>query len=75
MSVVIRLNKTGRKGEGKYRIVVKERQSKRDGKAVEILGWLTKTPTATDKKINLERYKYWVSKGAKATPAVAKILE
>ena len=38
MAVAIRLSKTGRKGERKYRIVVKEKRSKRDGKSIEIIG-------------------------------------
>ena len=42
MSLVIRLSKTGKKGERKFRVVVKEKRSKRDGGSIEILGWYTR---------------------------------
>lgn len=75
MAVIIRLAKTGRKGEAKYRIVVKEKRSKRDGKAIEILGWYEKGVGFEKKKLNKKRFDYWVSCGAKPTPIVQKIAE
>ncbi len=75
MAVVIRLNKVGKKGESKYRIVVKEKRSKRDGKAIETLGWYEKKEKSISKNIDIQRYKYWLSVGAKPTPAVAKLIE
>ncbi|MCL5113600.1 MAG: 30S ribosomal protein S16 [Patescibacteria group bacterium] len=75
MAVTIRLSKTGRKGERKYRIVVKEKRSKRDGKAIEILGWYEKREKEVLKKINMERYKHWMSVGAKPSEKVRKIVE
>jgi len=75
MALVIRLTKTGRKGEAKYRVVVKEKRSKRDGDATEILGWYVKTEKGQHKAVAKERYDYWVSKGAKPSPTVAKIME
>lgn len=75
MSVVIRLTKTGKKGESKYRIVVKEKRSKRDGKFIEMLGQFEKRETGKSKNINVERYKYWLSVGAKPTPAVANLVK
>jgi len=75
MAVVIRLAKTGRKGERKYRIVVKEKRSKRDGKSIEVLGMYEKREKEVIKKINMDKYKYWISVGAKPTPSVANILK
>ncbi|OGH13419.1 MAG: 30S ribosomal protein S16 [Candidatus Levybacteria bacterium RIFCSPLOWO2_02_FULL_37_10] len=75
MAVVIRLTKTGRKGERKYRIIVKEKRSKRDGRAIEILGRYEKREKEVIKKINMDRYKYWLSVGAKPTVSVANILK
>lgn len=74
MSLVIRLAKTGKKGEAKYRLVVKEKRSKRDGKALEFLGSYEKREKSENKSINLERVKYWISCGAKPSPTVSKIL-
>ena len=75
MAVVIRLTKTGRKGERKYRIIVKEKRSKRDGRAIEVLGRYEKREKEVVKKINMDRYKYWLSVGAKPTVSVANILK
>lgn len=75
MSVVIRLSNTGRKGERKYRIVVKEKRSKRDGKAIETLGWYEKKEKTFSKEINQNRYNYWISQGAKPSKSVANIIK
>lgn len=73
MSLVIRLSQTGKKGERKFRVVVKEKRSRRDGKALEILGWYEKNETGEKKKIDQKRYDYWVSVGAKPSPIVTKL--
>jgi len=70
MSLVIRFAKIGRKGERKYRLVVREKRSRRDGEPVEILGHYEKTLKEVKKEINQPRVDYWISKGAKVTPAV-----
>ncbi len=82
MAVVIRLTKTGRKGERKYRIIVKEKRSKRDGDSIEVLGRYEKNLPAAragekevTKKINMDRYNYWISVGAKPTVSVANIIK
>lgn len=75
MAVVIRLSKIGRKGEARYRLVVKEKRSRRDGKPIESLGWFEKTEKGTKKEINKERYTYWLSQGAKPTSAVIKLFK
>ena len=75
MSVVIRLTKTGKRGESKYRIVVKEKRSKRDGKFIELLGEFEKRETKSSKNINMDRYNYWLSKGAKPTVTVAGLVK
>lgn len=75
MSLVIRLSRTGKKGERKFRVVVKEKRSKRDGDFVELLGWYQKTKDHKKKEINKERFEYWISKGARPSPTVAQIIK
>lgn len=75
MAVVIRLSKMGRKGENRFRVIVKEKRSKRNGKPIETLGWYEKGVGSINKQIDKERYNYWISKGAQPTPSVAKLLE
>lgn len=66
--------RVGKKGEAKYRLVVKEKRDKRDGKAVEILGWYQKEEKEGKKKFNKERIKYWLSVGAQPSDTVKKLL-
>ncbi|MBI3341861.1 30S ribosomal protein S16 [Candidatus Curtissbacteria bacterium] len=76
MSVVIRLSRTGKTHNISFRIAVNEKWSKRDGKNVEELGFYNPFQREGDRyKINKERYDYWVSKGAKPSPAVQELVE
>lgn len=72
--LVIRLTKTGHKGEAKYRVVVTERRYRRDGSPVEYLGWVTKTAKGITKELKTDRVKYWVSQGARPSATVKKLL-
>jgi len=73
MALAIRLSKTGRKGIRTYRIVVAETRSKRNGKAVEIIGSYNPNLKLPLLKINQGRLDYWLSVGAKPTEAVRKL--
>lgn len=73
MSVVIRLSRMGKRGERKFRIVVKEKRSRRDGDYIEALGWYEKGTEKGSDLVNKERYNYWVSQGARPSETVAKI--
>ncbi len=73
--LVIRFTRTGKKGERKYRLVVKEKRSRRDGKPVELLGYYEKTVTSITKEFDNDKIKYWVSKGAQMTPAVKDVID
>lgn len=74
MSVVIRSARIGKKGERKFRIVVKEKRSKRDGIAIETLGWYEKGKDGKT-EINRERYNYWLSVGAMPSAAIEKTIK
>lgn len=74
MSLVIRSSRTGMKGERKFRIVVKEKRSQRDGGAIEILGWYQKGQNGKQ-EINKDRYNYWLSQGAQSSIAVEKLIQ
>ena len=67
--------RTGAKKRPSYRIVVKEKQSKRDGACLENLG--TYNPTREPAEINLkaDRVQYWISKGAQPSGTVASFIK
>lgn len=70
----IRLSQTGTKNKKKYRILAIEEGKKRDGQAVEILGYYNPIVKPAELNIDKERIGYWVSQGAQVTPAVKKLL-
>lgn len=73
--VKLRLTQTGTKNRKTYRIIAIEEGKRRDGKAIEILGFYD--PLVKPPKISLkrDRVEYWISVGAKPTPSVAKLLQ
>ncbi len=73
--LVIRFTRTGKKGERKFRLVVKEKRSKRDGKPLDSLGFYEKTVNSVIKEFDNDKIKYWVSKGAQITPAVKDAID
>lgn len=74
MAVKIRLSRVGKTNQPLYRVVVIDRQKKRNGQAIEIIG--SYNPHKTDGKIEIkkERYNYWLSVGAKPTNTVSSLL-
>ena len=64
MAVVIRLRRMGAKKDPKFRIVVAESKSPRDGRFIEELGHYNPQPKAADLGVNAERAQYWLSVGA-----------
>ncbi|MBI4066129.1 30S ribosomal protein S16 [Candidatus Gottesmanbacteria bacterium] len=73
--VKIRLTQTGSKNRKTYRLIAIEEGKRRDGRAIEILGFynpLVKPPQVSVKR---DRVEYWVSVGAQLTPAAEKLLK
>ncbi len=68
MAVKIRLKRTGAKNKPCFRVVVADVKSQRDGKSIESLGYYD--PVKKEKKIDIERIDYWLSKGAKMSETV-----
>ncbi len=71
----ISLMRMGAKKKPFYRIVVKEKRSKRDGKYLENVG--TYNPMMNPAEVNLvhERIQYWISVGAQPTETVASLIK
>ena len=72
--LMIRLSRTGARKQPQYRVVVIEKERARNGRPVEVVG--TYNPRTTPASIDLkrERIEYWVSKGAKMSDRVTKIV-
>ncbi len=73
--LAISLMRMGAKGKPFYRIVVKEKRSKRDGKYLENVG--TYNPMGETMKVELkhDRIQHWISVGAQPTETVASLIK
>ncbi|MCX7786855.1 MAG: 30S ribosomal protein S16 [Spirochaetes bacterium] len=75
MSVRIRLKRFGTNKRPYYRIVVMDSRTKRDGKALEVVGLYH--PIETEEKqvrLETERIQAWLQQGAIPSPTVKRIL-
>ena len=73
----IRLSMGGAKKRPVYKIVVADSRSPRDGRFIEKVGFFNPLlPKTKKERVNLEveRIKYWISKGARPTLRVSRIL-
>ena len=74
--VTIRLARAGSKKRPFYRIVVTDSRSPRDGRFIERVGFFNPIATSNEERLRIsnDRVDYWVSKGARTSDAVAKLL-
>lgn len=73
--VVVRLTRLGRKKRAFFRIVCLDSRKKRDGSALDTLGYYDPLKSEDNVKIDIEKYKSWISKGAKPTLAVENLVK
>jgi small subunit ribosomal protein S16 len=75
MAVVIRLRRMGAKKDPKFRIVVAESKSPRDGRFVDELGHYNPQPKVAELKVDSERAAYWLSVGALPSDQVKSLFK
>jgi small subunit ribosomal protein S16 len=75
MAVKIRMKRIGTKNMPVFRIVVADGRSPRDGKFIEELGTYHPRKKTDNFTLNLERARYWVSKGAQPSETVASMIK
>lgn len=73
--VKIRLTQTGTTNRKTYRIVAIEEGKRRDGKSIEILGFYNPLVKPAHLSVKRDRVDYWLSRGAKPTKIIIKLLE
>ena len=72
--LAIRLMRMGAKKSPSYRVVVKEKLSKRDGAYVENVGFYNPTRNPAEVRLDLERVNYWIARGAQPTDTVRDLI-
>lgn len=75
MAVKIRMKRVGAKNAPVFRIVVADSRSPRDGKFIEEIGTYQPLKKGTNFTMDLERAKYWLSKGAQPSDTVASFIK
>ena len=75
MSVKIRMKRVGAKNAPVFRIVVADSRSPRDGKFIEEIGTYQPRKKGDNFSMDLERAKYWLSKGAQPSDTVASFIK
>lgn len=77
MAVRIRLSRTGRRNLPLWRIAVFDGRTRRDGRYLENLGTYDPRKATPQEKVKLDRERYdrWISRGARPTEALERILK
>jgi len=75
MAVKIKLTRLGKIRNPQYRIAVADARTRRDGRAIEIIGRYHPKEEPSLIEINSERAQYWLSVGAQPTEPVLKLLK
>jgi small subunit ribosomal protein S16 len=70
----IRLSRTGKKRQPSYRVVVAEKEAKRDGRVVERIGHYNPLANPSEFQIDEARALHWLSVGAQPSDAVRILL-
>jgi small subunit ribosomal protein S16 len=73
--VRIRLRRTGLKGQPSYRLVVADKESPRDGRFLEIVGFYNPRTEPATLNIKEDRVYEWMSKGALPTESVSQLFK
>lgn len=68
----IRLKRYGRKKQAAYRVIVIDSKKRRDGKAIEEVGFYN--PLTKETKLDIEKIEYRVSQGAQLSKIVNRLI-
>jgi small subunit ribosomal protein S16 len=71
--VRIRLRRIGAKGQPSYRVVATEKESPRDGRFLEILGFYNPRTDPSTVQLKEDRIYEWMSNGAQPSDSVVRI--
>jgi small subunit ribosomal protein S16 len=72
--LMIRLARMGARKQPHYRVIVIEKERARNGRALEVVGTYNPRTNPASVELKRERIEYWVSKGAKMSDRVSKIV-
>jgi small subunit ribosomal protein S16 len=74
VAVVIRLRREGSNKRPRYRVVVTDSRSPRDGRFIEIIGHYNPVTNPPQVKIDRAKAAEWIKKGAQPSNTVKKLI-
>jgi len=74
MALRLRLTRLGAKKRPFYRIVAVNSEARRDGRALDYLGYYNPMVQPEEIKVDNEKAKMWIDRGAKPTETVRSLL-
>jgi small subunit ribosomal protein S16 len=74
MAVRLRLTRIGGKKDPVWRVVATDQRSPRDGRIIEIVGQYNAQTDPSTIKIDEEKVRHWLARGAQPTATVRKLL-
>ncbi|MFO7717256.1 MAG: 30S ribosomal protein S16 [Thermodesulfobacteriota bacterium] len=74
MAMKLRLTRMGSKKRPFYRIVATDSKNRRDGRALEYLGYYNPMVSSETFKIDMDKVQYWIDRGAKPTETVRSLM-
>ena len=73
--VKIRLTRLGAHKRPFYRVVIADSRARRDGPFIEIIGTYDPLKEPSEVKLNVDKVKYWLQRGAQPTDIVKKLIQ
>ncbi len=75
MAMKLRLTRMGSKKRPFYRIVAMDSKTRRDGRALEYLGHYNPMVDPAEIKVDSEKVRFWLERGAKPSDTVRALLQ
>lgn len=75
MAMKLRLTRLGSKKRPFYRIVAMDSANRRDGRALEYLGYYNPMVDPAEIKVDSEKVRSWLARGAKPSDTVRALLQ
>ncbi|EFL50065.1 30S ribosomal protein S16 [Desulfovibrio sp. JY] len=75
MAMKLRLTRMGSKKRPFYRIVAMDSKTRRDGRALEYLGYYNPMVDPAEIKVDSEKVRSWLERGAKPSDTVRALLQ
>ena len=73
--VKIGLTRLGAHKRPFYRVVIADSRARRDGPFIEIIGTYDPLKEPSEVKLNVDKVKYWLQRGAQPTVIVKKLIQ